>query len=1130
MVWNIGRLSRAVRPGACAALLISGMTGALAAQQVELVSRVDPSQVSDTGMGALPFAPEFDVSFPDTPSISDDGRYAVFVSRATNLVPGQRDVAPTAGGPGRDVFLQDLLTGTTSLVSRSLSGPNTTGNGDSLEAVLSGDGRYIAFTSQATDLAPGQPGGVFDSGREDLLLYDRVTETTLLVASNPFAFFTALSISADGRYIAFTSDAHDLVPGQQGPTPNVFLYDRVEKTFRLVSHTSTSATTGSNANANPRTLAVSADGRYVLFSSSATDLVPEPISVGSSFLYDQLSGAVTLIGPGEEAVMSAEGRYIAVKSFQSIYLYDRDTRTKTVLSVPTPGGDPFGPPAIAISDDGRFVALVSDADRLVPAQPGSGYQNLYVYDRISGAYTLASRKHGSSTVSGNWNAAPALSADGRFVAFVSREPDMVAGQTDSNGSWDLFLFDRSSGTTTLVSHARSSASTAGDAPSYAPGISADGTRIVFASSADDLVAGLMDLNGGMDIFAFETASASTTAVSRRASDLASLTPNALSTAQALSADGRFAAFESSATHLIAGQDDSNGATDIFLYDRARGATTLVSRAGSSPTRTSNGRSLNLAISADGRRVVFISNSTDLVPGVTQQGAAYDVFVFDRLLGRSYLIGRTRTTSVPGTVPSPSAQISPDGLWVAFASDAPDLVPGQQDAAGPATSDVFLWNWTTGNTLLVSHSTAGPLVAGNRGSFSPRLSADGRYVAFASAATNLVAGQIDNNGAPDLFLYDRTTGRTTLVSHAQGSAVTAGSIDPFDTQNSFSMSADGRFIAFGNTDGGVEPGVTYSLYLYDQTLGTNQRIAPYFSGSAPVVSGDGRYLAFLSAAELVPGLDPRGESQLYLYDRIAKTTSLVTRSVLQNSGGNDRTTSLAISTDGQYIAFASDATDLVSGQSDPSGPLSGPIQSNVFLFDRVAGTTILVSRPIPSSVVKGNSWTPLLSASGRQVAFTSTADLVEGDLNHGADAYLFSLDPAPVAGPDPEPGSGPGLPGPFVPCTLLDTRRAADAPALRSDVRRVLAVHGACGVPATARKVAVKVTVLQPSGKGNLRIYPGNAKPKDKPSATLRFQKGQTRAASYTLPLATNGAGTLALLPFVAGHGTVHVTLEVTGYE
>jgi hypothetical protein len=263
-------------------------------------------------------------------------------------------------------------------------------------------------------------------------------------------------------------------------------------------------------------------------------------------------------------------------------------------------------------------------------------------------------------------------------------------------------------------------------------------------------------------------------------------------------------------------------------------------------------------------------------------------------------------------------------------------------------------------------------------------------------------------------------------------------------------------------------------------------------------------------------DEDEHSDLFLYDRVSGAVSLV--SFAAGSPGvaaNRWDFEARISADGSVIAFNSASTDLVPGQTASESV-------NLILQDRSAGTRTFVgrvhtSRPfaVSNSAI---SFLPQLSANGRAVAFTSdVASFVAGDFNGTWDAFLYDAD-----------GSTGG--GPFGPCTLLDTRRAADGPALRSDVRRTLSVHGACGVPTTAKTVSVKVTVLQSSGKGNLRFYPGNVPSTAQPSATLRFQKGKARSASLTLSLATNGAGTLAILPFVAGEGTVHMIVEVNGYS
>jgi hypothetical protein len=158
---------------------------------------------------------------------------------------------------------------------------------------------------------------------------------------------------------------------------------------------------------------------------------------------------------------------------------------------------------------------------------------------------------------------------------------------------------------------------------------------------------------------------------------------------------------------------------------------------------------------------------------------------------------------------------------------------------------------------------------------------------------------------------------------------------------------------------------------------------------------------------------------------------------------------------------------------------------------------------------------MISADGRTVAFTSfSPNLVEADFNGGTDAFLFRLAPLPPNGPVTLPA-----------CTLLDTRRPADRPALRSNVRKSVKARGVCGVPADAKSVQVKLTALQGTGKGNLRLFTGSATVS---TGILRFAKNQTASGPFTVPLAADG--TFAILPFVAGNGTVQTVVEVNGYS
>jgi Tol biopolymer transport system component len=1114
--------ARTLRTALAAGLVaLGGMAGGARGGEVELVSRVHPGQESDTASGTG--ARLGGISHP-SPSISADGRYIVFTSIATNLVAGQNDVNlrfPSFPFSSIDVFLHDHIAGVTTLVSRSLESPSTTANAGSSAPVISADGRYIAFVSTATDLVPGLTGR-----QERLFLFDRASgNVTLLsssVTSNPLQGGQAPVISANGRYIAFLSDASDLVPGQtdENRELDVFLHDRVSGKTALVSHVRGSTTrTGS---ARSRGVAISADGRYVAFLGSP-DLIPYPSAEANVYLYDRVSGALTLAGPhaGRNFALSSNGRYVAFMSLASnlvpgqidrngsfdVFLYDRVSMTTALVSHasgrPTTTGDNLADLVPLISSDGRYLFFLSSASDLVPGQSNPG-PAVYMYDRISGEVTLA-RGLGSAT---------SMSGDGRYVVFVGS-----VRQGDVN-VLNVFLFDRILGTSKLVSSEGSSDVVTGDMASYGPAISADGSYIAFYSEASNLVGGLKDLNQSQDVFGYETASERIEALSSHPPGMASLTPFADSFVHGISANGRFVVFESRSDRLVEGQIDSNGTTDVFLYDKMARRTTLVSRSSGSAVRAGNGESVRPAISADGRYVAFSSKATDLVSGIIdpsgQFEAHYDIFLYDRMSGAMTLLSRLPGTNMAANASFPpdprQIAISADGRFVAFANSSSSLIPGQIDP--DITLDVFLHDRLTDALTLVSRSNAGTTKAGNAVSSTPVLSTDGRYVAFFSEATDLVPGQIDSQSClpftcENIFLFDRLEGTTALVSRTAESAVSGGGATRADPP---SLSADSRYIAFTSSNGDV---VLYDRLSRNTALvSRTERAASESRGTK--ISADGRFVAFISEADgLVPGPAEDQSTQVFLYDRISGATNVVSRSTRPEGGtSNGKAETLDISADGRYIAFTSTAVDLIRGQID----LPTPIGSDVFLYDRVSGRTDLVSRSKTSSVAAvGGSTSPFLSADGQILAFNSRSqDLVSGDFNVlRSDVFLYT-----------HTSAGPG-PTPLPRCTLLDTRRSNDGPALRSKSRKILRVHGACGVPARAKSVSVKVTVVQPTGKGNLQFYPGNSTTAQ--AGILRFERGQTRSGSFILPLATNGAGTLAILPTVSGNGTVHVVVEVNGY-
>jgi Tol biopolymer transport system component len=351
----------------------------------------------------------------------------------------------------------------------------------------------------------------------------------------------------------------------------------------------------------------------------------------------------------------------------------------------------------------------------------------------------------------------------------------------------------------------------------------------------------------------------------------------------LSADGRYVAFQSYATNLIAGQVDTNQTADVFLYDRTIGAVTLVSHTAGAATTACNTTAASRpgpAISPDGRYVAFESGATDLVPGQVDTNGEDDVFLYDRLSGNVALV--SHANGDPATagndqsllsyqVSSHALLVTDDG-HVVFLSTAKDLVAGQSGV--PDSPAVFLYDAASGTTALVSHTAGSTTLPAAGACDRPALSADGRSVAFDSTASDLMTGQVDGNGSYDAFLYDVTSGANTLVSHVPGSPGTAGNATAFD----LSLSDDGQRVTFSSqaTDL-VQDQVTRYPYthvflwhrdtgtvaLASHTAGVETTTGTDYSGR-PVISGDGGAIAFMSFGGDLVGGDANGAEDVYVY--------------------------------------------------------------------------------------------------------------------------------------------------------------------------------------------------------------------------------------------------------------------------
>jgi Tol biopolymer transport system component len=313
--------------------------------------------------------------------------------------------------------------------------------------------------------------------------------------------------------------------------------------------------------------------------------------------------------------------------------------------------------------------------------------------------------------------------------------------------------------------------------------------------------------------------------------------------------------------------------------------------------------------------------------------------------------------------------SADGRYVAFTSAAPNLAPDDTNN----TWDVLVRDRRTGTTSRVSQSTAG--IAGDSSSYGQSLTPDGRYVSFTSDATNLVPG--DTNGAHDGFVHDRHTGRTSRVT------LTAGDTEADARSYAPAISTDARFVAFVSEATNVVPGDTNGVadvFLRDRWAGTTVRVSGANADApsdAPAISADGRYVAFTSEAALVPG-DTNGMADVFVRD--VRTGSL--RRVNVSTTGaqaNALTVSPTMSADGRYVAFTSEAA-LVPGDTDGV--------ADVFLRDLRAGATVRASLAADGGQGDGGSYHGVVTPDGRYVAFASAAtNLVPGDTNGVTDAFL-----------------------------------------------------------------------------------------------------------------------------------------------
>lgn len=376
-------------------------------------------------------------------------------------------------------------------------------------------------------------------------------------------------------------------------------------------------------------------------------------------------------------------------------------------------------------------------------------------------------------------------------------------------------------------------------------------------------------------------------------------------------------------------------------------------------------------------MAFSSNGGNLVAGDTN--GSYDVFIRDTNLNTTERVS-VSTAGVGGNSDSYMPSMSDDSRYVTFTSNATNLVAGDTNAR----SDIFLHDLQSNTTTRISLASDG-ITEGNNSSSHSSISGDGRYITFESTASNLVAG--DTNLRNDVFLHDNQTGVTTRIS------VPTGGAEGNNNSGSYPViSRDGKFVAFGSSATNLVVGDLNGrsdIFVRDLENNITTRVSVHSSGAesdhvSPVyylsISEDGRYVAFDSAATNLVDDDTNFTDDVFRHDRTTGETVRVSLSTNLDEG-DQRSFGPSISSDGRYIAYWSAATTLVDNDIN--------IEEDIFLTDMNTGETTRVSESVTGVEADGSSGIPTISGDGGFVSFWSLAtNLIDGEVGNGAGNYFL----------------------------------------------------------------------------------------------------------------------------------------------
>jgi len=638
-----------------------------------------------------------------------------------------------------------------------------------------------------------------------------------------------------------------------------------------------------------------------------------------------------------------------------------------------------GAPTSDFSPDGRFVLFTDNTPNLVAGVTDTNNaDDVFVRDLQTGTTSMVSVDAAGNALGGSGNNLRnfVFSPDSHFLVFQTQSPNMVAGVADTNNARDVFVRDLLSGVTSVVSINAAGTST-GNSTSDSnnpPVFSPDGKFLAFYSIAGDLVSGVTD-TGGRDLFLRNMQTGATSVVSINAGGTAAV-GNVDDEPILFTADSRYIVFSTESAGLDPTVTDSpNANDDLFARDLQTGTTSLVSR---SFDNQAVGFVANTPkISPDGKLMLYYTGATNVVAGVTDANGSADLFIWNFAAHANSLVTATPDGTATGTsatsIGSIATGFSPDSRYVAFGSASTNLTP-QSAVGSDSKADLYVRDLLTNTTRYVATNDSSS-VAFDITRFSP----DGVHLLFQQETTDPVGGTTDTNNEPDLFLYDLQTSAITLVTvNTAGTGTGNKGVEDGSTfgPEDLAFSPDGRYLTFVSEASNLAPGTpnnfTANLFVRDLQAGVTSLAAFDINGMAAgydrggthdaVFDPSGRYLLYMNSGLIdVPVnhdvLNFTFARNLYAYDVVTKANSLlsINSAGTADANGDVEPFTLVVNPAGGSVLFASAASNMIAGVTDlpPNSPAAAALDVFIATLPNATGNPGGPGAGSPAAAVSGN---------------------------------------------------------------------------------------------------------------------------------------------------------------------------------